>query len=654
MKYFAQLYSYKNFIKTVLRCENTTALYFFICLCIAIPYERICAQSLPPSVQLSDSSSIPRSIRVGTDKIGNIFAFSGDIDAAYYFNNHQVSLQQRYRGIGVRSFGVSFRDDEQCSLQYSYVFSPKISFISHNFFLLSNDSRNIGLANLQRLNSLLGIKTLIADKFSLELLGGIEQYRQLGVSETAPAFTTLGKLSPLFFDEYSLSAGLNGNYTRFNTDRTNADFATQATISRIAEDGNNLQTTVGYRLLNRDFITPIGSSSVLATESRLEERLSINGGLTYALSNSLQSELQWTIDNATVHRQYRSPIEKIPTTAVIRELQEFQYSLISALTYQNTWFLQKIGLEYSSRTEQNGISAHFTIDPQDEISLRQSENQRDNLAQRTRLFSQSEWLAGTNDTLRLNSSIGLLRYDTPSLLNYDDRDEFSMLSSVIYSRKVSPILSASITIQAQLLHLVYIKSQRSSLNNWNRIIRLAPTLTITSRYITMQPQFEVLANYTSYDFELLGGNIQSFSFRQVSIRDSIWIGLGRNYRLHTSLFARYFERGQFLWATFSETPISKNFEQFLKMLIFTPLEAGLSLGCGGRYYALRQTTVNQPSSSVTGADGLQQFFGPEIAFSFQFNSGTKITFNGWYDFQFSNKKLFRSTPTMFMLATFAL
>ncbi|MBS1537806.1 MAG: hypothetical protein JST20_08675 [Bacteroidetes bacterium] len=628
--------------------------YYLICLSIALSFEQVCAQSLPPSVQLSDSSSIPRSIRVGTDKIGNIFAFSGDIDAAYYFENHQVAFQQRYRGIGVRSFGVSFRDDEQCSLQYSYVLSPKISLLSNSFFLLSNDSRNIGLANLQRLNSLLGVRTLIANKFSMEFLGGIEQYRQLGVSETAPAFTTLGKLSPTFFDEYSLTAGFNGNYTRFNTDRTNVDFATQATIRRVADDGNNLQTTVGYRLLNRDFISPIGSSSQLATESRLEERLNINGGLVYSLAESFQSELQWTIDNGIVNRQYRSPIDKIPSTAVIRELHEFQYVLVSALTYQKSSILQKIGLEYSSRIEQNGITAHFIINPQDETSLRLSENQRDNLAVRTRLFNQTEWLAGITDTLRFNTSIGLLRYDTPATLNYDDRDELSFLSSAIYSRKVSSVLSASITAQAQLLHLVYIKSQRSALNNWNRVIRLAPALAINSRYITMHPQFEVLANYTTYDFELLGGSIQSFSFRQVSVRDSIWIGLGRNYRLYVSLFARYFERGQFSWATFSETPVSKNFEQFLKMLIFTPLDDGLSLGCGGRYYALRQTTVNQPSSSVTGAEGIQQFFGPEIVLSFQFISGTKISMNGWYDFQFSNRKLFRSTPTMFMQATFAL
>ncbi|MBI3258007.1 MAG: hypothetical protein HYZ54_00770 [Ignavibacteriae bacterium] len=628
---------------------------FFIVFCGSITScNKIFAQSLPPSIQLIDSSVDARSIRVGTNKIGNVFTFSGDIDAAYIFNSQQVSLQQKYRGVGVRSQGVSFRDDEQCSLQYGYTFSPAVSLISNSFFMLSNDSRNIGLANLQRLNSLLGVRTRIADILTIDVAGGIEQYRQLGVTETAPAFASIGKLSPTIIDDYSLAAGFNGNYTRFNTDRTNADLSAQAIFFRVVDDGNNLQSSVSYRLLNRDFISPVGSSALLATESRLEERLNINGGLVYVLADKLQTEVQWTIDNGTVNRQYREPIVDVSTTSIIRKLHEFQIAFNVAANYRLPTFFQKVGIEYTSRLEENQIASHFTIDPVEENVLRQSENQRDNSAARTRLFGQSEWLASRKDTIRLNSSFGLLRYDTPATQNYDDRDEFSFLTEATYSRRVSSILSATITAEAQLLHLVYIKSQRSALNNWNRIIRLTPGVNIVTKGLSMQPRFEVLANYTTYDFEQLSGSIQSFSFRQVSVRDSIWIELGRNYRLHTSLFTRYFERGQLSWSTFSETPVSKNFEQFVKLLIFTPVENGLYIGCGGRYYSLRQTTLNQPQISGSTADGIQQFFGPEIALSLQFLSGSKISLNGWYDFQFSNKKLFRTTPTMFLLATYAL
>ncbi len=654
MERFEAMYKDDYFSKASQLLGQIIIFFFATWMGSIILAQKITAQSLPPSVQLTDSSTLARSIRVGTNKIGNVFTFTGDIDAAYIFNAHQLSFQQKYRGVGIRSFGVSFRDDEQCALQYGYAFDPTVSLISHSFFLLSNDSRNIGLANLQRVNSLIGIRAQLDDKFSLDVLTGIEQYRQLGVSETAPAFAALGKLSPTFIDDYSLSGGFNGNYTRFNTDRTNADFSAQTTIVRTMDDGNNLQTTVNYRLLNRDFISPIGSSSLLATESRLEQRLGINGGLVYQLGDRLQTEVLWAIDNATVSRQYREPIQDVSTTAIIRNLHEFQIAFTTAAVYRLPTFLQKVGIEYSSRSEENLIASHFTITPQDENTLRQSENQRDNSAVRTRLFGQSEWLVTRKDTFRLNSSIGLLRYDTPSALNYDDRDELSFIAEAMYSRKVSSVLTASLIAEAKLLHLVYIKSQRSALNNWNRIIRLMPSLTIVTKGLQMHPQFEVLANYTAYDFEQLGGSIQSFSFRQVSVRDSIWLGLGRDYRLHASLFARYFERGQLSWATFSETPVSKNFEQFLKMLIFTPVEYGLSLGCGGRYYALRQTAVGQSSVSAPLTDGIQQFFGPEIAVTLEFISGSKIMLNGWYDFQFANKKLFRSTPTIFLQAAFAL
>ncbi len=220
----------------------------------------------------------------------------------------------------------------------------------------------------------------------------------------------------------------------------NADISAQATFFRVVDDGNNLQSSVNYRLLNRDFISPVGSSATLATESRLEERLNIYGGLVYVLADKLQSEVQWTIDNGTVNRQYREPIANVATTSIVRKLHEFQIAFNVAANYRLPTFFQKIGMEYSSRLEENQIASHFTIDPQEETTLRQSENQRDNSGVRTRLFSQSEWFASRKDTIRLNTSIGLLRYDTPATLNYDDRDEFSFLAEATYSKRVSPIL----------------------------------------------------------------------------------------------------------------------------------------------------------------------------------------------------------------------
>ncbi|MBK9247729.1 MAG: hypothetical protein IPM69_06335 [Ignavibacteria bacterium] len=246
--------------------------------------------------------------------------------------------------------------------------------------------------------------------------------------------------------------------------------------------------------------------------------------------------------------------------------------------------------------------------------------------------------------------MGILQYDTPSELNYDDRDELTIMTQAHYQRRISKGLSAGISIQLQMLHLVYLRAQRSALNNWNRILRFAPELMITSHGLQMQPRFEVLANYTAYDFEEQSIDVQSFSFRQVSYRDSITLNLGQDYHAHTSIYARYFERGQLSWSSFSETPLSKNYEQFIKILFYTPTLSGLSVGCGVRYYALRQTSVFKTSSIGFSSDGFQQFYGPEIIAELQFTSGSKCTLSGWYERQYLNHIFNRDVPNLSLQA----
>ncbi|MFN8359870.1 MAG: hypothetical protein U0264_08135 [Candidatus Kapaibacterium sp.] len=622
-----------------------------LCCMLALLAPNHCrSQLLAAPVGSADSTMIERRAQFGTNKIGNIYIFSADASASVKAFGGELTLQQRYRGIGLRSVGASFRDDEQLQLRYSLPLTDATSVVTRHFFVLSNDTRNIGLANLQRINSLVGISTHVSETFTIELMGGGEQFRQLGTSATAPTFAAGGKLSTTPIDDYALAGGFQGNYTRFSPERTNADLDANASITRELNDGNALQASARYRLLNRDFITPVGTSSTLATESRLEQRLSVSGGLVYALSGAWQAEVQANFDNGAVDRMYRRPLTDIPTTAVNRKLREFQISISSALQYAHNQGLQRIGIEYFTRNEENGTERRFPLALQDETTIRLSENQRDNSALRTRLFGQSAWYLSPKDSLLFNGSIAILQYDTPSEVNYDDRDELSVMTEARYQRRISEGLTAGFSLQLQMQHLVYLKAQRSALNNWNRILSFAPLLAISTHGLQMQPRFEVLANYTAYDFEGLSVDVQSFSFRQVSYRDSITLALGNNYRAQSFIFARYFERGQLSWSTFSETPLSKNYEQFIKTLIFLPAISGISVGCGGRYYALRQTSVFKTSPSGFSSDGIQQFYGPEIMAELQWNSGSKCTLSGWYERQYVNHVFNRDVPNLVLQA----
>ena len=108
-------------------------------------------------------------------------------------------------------------------------------------------------------------------------------------------------------------------------------------------------------------------------------------------------------------------------------------------------------------------------------------------------------------------------------------------------------------------HLVFLKAERSAMNNWNRIFQFNPGIYYNTKSFMMMPQFEILANYTVYDFENISPDVKSFSYRQVGYKDSIFIYLGKMFSLQTNINISYFERGILYWKSFSENSTKSKF-----------------------------------------------------------------------------------------------
>jgi hypothetical protein len=215
------------------------------------------------------------------------------------------------------------------------------------------------------------------------------------------------------------------------------------------------------------------------------------------------------------------------------------------------------------------------------------------------------------------------------------------------------LLVGTILADVRLAHFVFIKSQRSAQNNQNRIFRLVPSLFFQSGPLTMRPQFEVLANYTSFDFEDLLGTAQSFSLRQVAYRDSITILLNPSTMLESRMIFRYFERGEFRWREFSETPRDRNVEAFARVLcisstnrIFLEYVQNARFGAGARMYILTQS----PSGAgfVRVNEFVNQAFAPEAVIDIDFRSQTMLRCNGWLEFQFDRTSLQRIVPNFLL------
>lgn len=604
------------------------------------------------TVRAADSAFAPHFLRIGTEKIANTFIFTGAADVVIPLSVGTFALKQEYRGTAIRSGNAAFRDDEQLSVQFTMPL-PDTAFAltARGFWLLSKDSRDIGLSSLSQAGGTLGARWKPAANIETDISAGADQTVQLGRASAASIFGVSGVARQVDLGEVTGDFSLRSGYSRLDAGRVNADLDVSAAVERLSDGGGIARFSARQRLLGRDYFLPVGSDGSLGVESRTEHRTELAGDILQpVIDNVLQAEARAELGSVEVGRSFFAAVAGTPLTAVARELSEFTLNFTGALRLSLPDLQLYGGASFALRDEANGIDPKFEVLPGEVAQIKLSEFQRDNSSTRTRLFAQAQWNTSPDDTFRLAASGAILHYDTPSDLNYDDRDELLLNASAEAGRRFAPGLSAAAGFSAQMLHTVFIKSQRSSLNNWNRILKVFTRAAITGGSVELRPVFEVLANYTVYDFESVGGT-RSFSFRQVSVRDSVIVHIGRELHAEGRLFARYFLTGQLDWQNFTETPLNSNYEQFLKILIFTRPAPNVSLGVGGRYYALSQQAAG--ASVLPGGVGssLQQFYGPETVIDVRFSGGTRLLMNGWYERQFVNRALLRNLPNLFLTVT---
>ena len=69
-------------------------------------------------------------------------------------------------------------------------------------------------------------------------------------------------------------------------------------------------------------------------------------------------------------------------------------------------------------------------------------------------------------------------------------------------------------------------------------------------------QFQVLANYTVYDFQDIISSVKSYSFRQLNLKDSLVTRF--NDKVGSDIYGeiKFYERGELNWKEFSSRPVN--------------------------------------------------------------------------------------------------
>ena len=603
-----------------------------------------------------DSVLIDPVFSQGFDKNANTIVFNSFLrgtTTTFFADDAWFLFDLRYRANTIRGFNTSVRDDAEALLEQRLFIAPEwFAFVSAGG-LLSDDSRSLTINKLLNGNLRSGVRYQPFDRrFLAEAAAAAVYSEQLGIADRGTEYGGFLRGRGLKLDEFDVQFDAVADLSLLSGERLNFTVGGDGEIGRLFPEGAAISIVGEVEDSRRDFYTFVGSGSTAALETRKRNNWAIDGRASFALSDDIDLDLRTAIRSEAIERFYRESFPENSVTAVTRARDELRLDIDVVAHGRWAGAQHSLGLFVNGRDESNSVSQRFDVNPSELTRLRQSERQRDNSSTRSGFSLRSEWPVFGRDTLSASFSGIVLRYDTPSDENNDDRDELSLISALSYSHRHSDMLTSRITLETQLEHLVFLRAERSAQNNWNRVIRLSPRIEITTRSFIARPTFEVLANFTSYDFENQIITSPSFSFRQMSYRDSLIWRLSSQEYLDLGIVTRYYERGRFRWNSFSETPQDENVELFCRLLLFHAPNFsdpnGTQVGVGARVYSLSSRPAGTP---LPGQETLRQSFAPETVIRFAAGPRTNLELRGWYEIEFDRGKEVRRFPNVFLQST---
>jgi len=267
------------------------------------------------------------------------------------------------------------------------------------------------------------------------------------------------------------------------------------------------------------------------------------------------------------------------------DIREQKLNFGGEISYLTNKFKGFIRLNYYDRTELHSPKNISGANPIFYQTRDRLEKEKNNRSKQITLTFSANWQINNGNNLNFNLLQRKLSYDTPSPLNFDDRDELLTIFQILYEKRLSPVLDLQFSLEGSFNHIVYIYAERSANNNIQRIVKFSSACNLHTERIKTSASAEVSSNYTVYDFEEQNPAFKSFDFRQFTVKDTTEISIKNNVAFVAQGFLKISEQGDFSWKGFKSKPFRYLTEIYL-VPEFVYRCGRLKFGSGIRYYAL--------------------------------------------------------------------
>jgi hypothetical protein len=484
------------------------------------------------------------------------------------------------------------------------------------------------------------------DVLYVDVKAGLKNEKQIDVYNNGISGSLESRINKLMISDFETSGIIHMSADKYS-EKTNYSGELFTDVKKKFSEYSDNDAVVRAYTVRTDFYNPATASIRQLyginnnIQSRYENYVLLSDNLSYRFSKDLFLKVKGMYFLKNIQNQYKYKpssgslfIESIYNNKINENLlqagmeMEYKFSIVSS----------RFNFTYSEREENHAPTDLGDISAQQKRDLENVERDKNNNSKSSNAYLEVYVQPSSFHTFKLLGSSSLLRYDTESPLNYDDRDELLFNASVAhrYNNRRNFFVETSFEFNSSLLD--YIFKEKSSNNNTNKVYKLNSISVFTPvSSVTTKNYFQVLANYTVYKYEDIVSQVQSFSFRQLYLADSTDFRITKKIVAGVYGQVKVYEQGQFNVNQFSVKPITYSDERTLGSNINYEMKEFINVFVGFRHYIRRYYNYEK---NVKVLKRTQAIYGPYAGVRLNIRNNSSVYILGGIDkFEASDNSL---------------
>lgn len=617
----------------------------------------IFCETLQGQISRATLDTLTRNNFVSTNLDNNVNSalLSSKININYDIKNINFILKNNYSSDVTKLTDNVYRDFNEFSATTNYKLTKKFKAGIGLQYRTLSDNRAIEINKDRNAFYYTNFDYKPNNTFYINSKIGIRNEEQIGEKNSGLGGILSSDFNGLNMYNFISDGNLNLSYDRL-TQKTNYNIELNTNIYKQFTDKSENTTVVRFYDRRSDFYIP-ATSSIIGNynvknniQSRIESYIYIEDKLRYGIADNLNFNILGVYLAKFIDSKYKY----IPTSQNIvfeniynAKVNENGFQAGSNLEYNSGRYNAKVWLVYSERVEH-----HSPVDIGDLPSsiireLDRLEKDKDNNSRNTSLVLEASANLTNTHSVRISGSSSILKYDTDSRENYDDRDELNSILNITHKYNNLRNFILETTFEYNMATLSYLFKEKSSNNNSNKIYRLT-TRSIFSpiRSLLTKNSLQVLANYTVYKFEDLISKVQSFSFRQLTVTDSTNYDFNRYFFCDFYGVIKIYEQGAYNEKEFTEKPLAYFDDRKMNAFLGYKLTENLIFSLGFTHFIQRQYIYD---SGIKLLRRTISNYGPVGKIQFYFRNNSKIEVIGSKDYmESSDNVLINKSESVFI------